>query len=83
VDHYARVLRDTYAARLARALAPADFAAVFASPDQLSLFAPSTADMRPILDTRPGLHAAVELERDAGSSPARFGALPAPPPDDA
>jgi DNA polymerase, archaea type len=51
------VLRDTYAARLARALAPDDFAAVFASPDQLSLFAPSTASMRPILDTRPGLHA--------------------------
>jgi len=53
VDHYARVLRHTYAARLARALAPADFAAVFADPDQLSLFAPSTATMRPVLDTRP------------------------------
>jgi DNA polymerase elongation subunit (family B) len=52
VDHYARVLRDTYAARLARALTPTDFAAVFADPDQLSLFAPSTAAMRPILDTR-------------------------------
>ena len=52
VDHYARVLRDTYAARLARALAPADFAAVFADPDQLSLFAPSTASMRPVLKTR-------------------------------
>ncbi|HEU4454341.1 MAG TPA: ribonuclease H-like domain-containing protein [Longimicrobium sp.] len=54
VDHYARVLRDNFAARLARALAPSDFAAVFADPDQLSLFAPSTAAMRPILDTRPG-----------------------------
>lgn len=53
VDHYARVLRDTCAARLARALTPGDFAAVFADPDQLSLFAPSTAAMRPILDTRP------------------------------
>jgi DNA polymerase I len=51
VDHYARVLRDTYAARLARALAPSDFAAVFADPDQLSLFAPSTAAMRPVLTT--------------------------------
>ena len=52
VDHYARVLRATFAARLARALAPSDFAAVFADPDQLSLFSPSTAAMRPILDTR-------------------------------
>ncbi|WP_420125619.1 DNA polymerase domain-containing protein, partial [Longimicrobium sp.] len=56
VDHYARVLRDNYATRLARALTPTDFAAVFADPDQLSLFAPSTAAMRPILDTRPGIH---------------------------
>ncbi|MBW3570758.1 MAG: DNA polymerase II, partial [Gemmatimonadetes bacterium] len=54
VDHYARVLRDTYAARLARALSPSDFAAVFADPDQLSLFAPLTDAMRPVLDTRPG-----------------------------
>ena len=54
VDHYARVLRTTFAARLARALAPADFAAVFADPDQLSLFAPPTDAMRPVLDTRPG-----------------------------
>jgi DNA polymerase elongation subunit (family B) len=49
VDHYARVLRDTYAARLARALAPADFAAVFADPDQLSLFAPPMDGIRPVL----------------------------------
>jgi DNA polymerase, archaea type len=54
VEHYARVLRDNFAVRLSRALAPDDFAAVFASPDQLSLFAPSTADMRPVLDTRAG-----------------------------
>jgi DNA polymerase I len=54
VDHYARVLRDNFAVRLSRALAPDDFAAVFASPDQLSLFAPSTATMRPVLDTRAG-----------------------------
>jgi DNA polymerase elongation subunit (family B) len=53
VDHYGRVLRDTFGARLARALAPTDFEAVFADPDQLSLFAPSTADMRPVLVTRP------------------------------
>ena len=34
------------------ALAPDDFAVVFADPDQLSLFSPSTAEMRPVLDTR-------------------------------
>jgi DNA polymerase, archaea type len=54
VDHYARVLRDTFAARLARALAPGDFAAVFADPDQFSLFAPPTSAMRPVLDARWG-----------------------------
>jgi DNA polymerase elongation subunit (family B) len=57
VEHYARVLRGNFAARLARALTPADFAALFADPDQLSLFAPSTATMRPVLDSRPGLAA--------------------------
>jgi DNA polymerase, archaea type len=50
VEHYARVLRDTFAARLARALSPDDFAEVFADADQLSLFAPSTATMRPVLE---------------------------------
>jgi DNA polymerase I len=36
VDYYLHVLRDTFAARLARALAPRDFAAVFADPGQRS-----------------------------------------------
>ncbi len=54
VEHYARVLRGTFAARLARALTPADFAVLFADPDQLSLFTPPTAAMRPVLDSRPG-----------------------------
>lgn len=53
VDHYARVLRDNFATRLARAFSPDDFAAVFASPDQLSLFAPSTSAMRPVLRVLP------------------------------
>ena len=53
VDHYGRVLRDTYAARLARAFAPEDFVAVFADPDQLSLFAPPTSAMRPVLRAMP------------------------------
>jgi hypothetical protein len=49
VEHYIRVLRDTFAARLARALAPDDFKEVFADPDQLSLFPTSLAEVRPIL----------------------------------
>jgi hypothetical protein len=67
VDHYARVLRDTYAARLARALAPA----VFADPDQFSLFAPSTAAMRPVLVPRP-------MPAGGGMDPAPSAGGPAP-----
>ncbi len=48
VDYYAQLLRDTFAARLARALTPQDFAAVFADPDQPSLFEPSLATMRTV-----------------------------------
>jgi DNA polymerase elongation subunit (family B) len=48
-EHYARVLRTHFAARLARALTPEDFSTLFAGPDQLSLFAPSAAEMRPVL----------------------------------
>jgi DNA polymerase elongation subunit (family B) len=55
VEHYARVLRDNFAARLARALAPDDFAAIFADADQLTLFAPPLSAMRPVLDARPAL----------------------------
>ncbi len=49
VEHYARVLRETFAARLERAFSPADFEAVFADPAQMSLFAPPIEGMRPIL----------------------------------
>jgi DNA polymerase elongation subunit (family B) len=56
-DHYARVLRDNFASRLARALTPADFAAVFAAPDQLSLFGPRMDAMRPILTRLGGVPA--------------------------
>lgn len=49
VDHYLRVLRETYAARLARAFAPDDFAALFADPGQPSLFAPALDRIRPVL----------------------------------
>ena len=53
VEHYARVLRDNFASRLARALTPDDWDAVFADPDQLSLFAPREGAMRPVLTRRP------------------------------
>ncbi len=51
IDHYARQLRQTIASRLACAFAPADYEAVFADPDQMSLFMPTigtvrTADLR-------------------------------------
>jgi DNA polymerase elongation subunit (family B) len=49
VEYYVRLLRDTYAARLARALSPDVFAAVVADPEQLSLFAPDLSVARPIL----------------------------------
>jgi DNA polymerase elongation subunit (family B) len=50
--HYSRLLRDTFAARLARAFTPEDFAIVFADPDQLALFTPSVDTVRPILTPR-------------------------------
>ena len=53
VDYYVRLLRTTYAERLARAFAPADFAVVFADPDQLSLFAAPIESICPVLTTRP------------------------------
>ncbi len=49
VDHYVRVLRDNFAPRFARALDPEVYAAVFADPDQLSLFSPDLRAARPIL----------------------------------
>ena len=51
VTHYSRVLHDTFAARLARAFTPGDFSAVFASPDQLSLFSSAIEEIRPVLTT--------------------------------
>jgi len=48
-EHYARLLRETYAARLARAFTPDDFAAVFADPGQMSLFGRSLATITTVL----------------------------------
>jgi DNA polymerase, archaea type len=49
VDHYAKVLRETFAIRLERAFTPENYDAVFADPDQLSLFAPPMDQIQPIL----------------------------------
>lgn len=49
VEHYLRVLRETYAARLERAFSPQDFAALFADPEQPSLWEVGTHGIRPIL----------------------------------
>ena len=49
VDHYVRVLRSTYAERLARAFTAEDFGLVFADAEQLTLFAPALHTIRPIL----------------------------------
>ncbi len=52
VDHYFRRLEVTFAARMSRAFSPSDFAALFGDPDQVSLFPPPFAAMRPILTPR-------------------------------
>src|SRR5213078_184332 len=49
VDYYLRLLRDTFAARLARGLHPDDFAAICAAPEQPSLFERSLGQARPVL----------------------------------
>lgn len=51
VEHYARVLRDNFASRLARAFAPDDYVSLFADPDQLQLFARPASEIRPVLKT--------------------------------
>jgi DNA polymerase I len=49
VEYYVRLLRETFAARLVRALTPEDFATVFDDPGQPSLFAPLLTNSRPVL----------------------------------
>jgi DNA polymerase elongation subunit (family B) len=49
VEYYVRLLRETYAARLARALTAEDFAAVFAPPEQPALFPPRLDEVRTVL----------------------------------
>ncbi len=49
IDFYLRLLRDTFAARLARGLSADDFAAICADPGQPSLFDKPLRDARPVL----------------------------------
>jgi DNA polymerase elongation subunit (family B) len=49
MDYYVRLLRASYAQRLARAFTPLDFETLFADPDQLSIFAPPIESIRSIL----------------------------------
>jgi DNA polymerase I len=58
VEHYVRQLRDNFASRLARGIAPEDFLAIVADPDQPSLFERSLAGARPTLTVH---HAAAGL----------------------
>ena len=53
VPHYERVLRENFASRLIRALAPSDFESVFGDPDQLSMFETPFDDMRTVLTPQP------------------------------
>jgi DNA polymerase elongation subunit (family B) len=58
IEHYARVLHETFAVRLERAFLPEDYEAVFADPDQLSLFAPPVETIHPVLTPVQGSGAA-------------------------
>ena len=49
VEHYVRVLSQNFASRLARAFEPADFAALFADPDQGALFPVEFEAVRAVL----------------------------------
>ena len=60
VDHYARVLRESFAVRLARAFTPDGYETVFGDPDQLSLFTPPFATINTVLN-RQGLLPLISL----------------------
>jgi DNA polymerase, archaea type len=49
VEHYVRLLRNTFASRLARGLCAEDFEAIVADPDRPSLFERSLAGAQPVL----------------------------------
>jgi hypothetical protein len=55
VEWYVRLLRETFAARMARAFLESDYDAVFPHPDQLSLFAPEIDRVRTVLVSTPSV----------------------------
>lgn len=52
IDHYTRQLRQMFASRLACAFTAADHEAVFADPDQMSLFMPAVTTIRTVLERK-------------------------------
>jgi DNA polymerase elongation subunit (family B) len=52
-EYYVRQLGETFATRLVRAFSAEDFAAVFADPQQLTLFGADLASVRPVLTAEP------------------------------
>jgi len=61
--YYERLLRETFATRLARALRPEDFAAVFADRVQLTLFPRELTSARPVLEKRLDAEAVYQAQR--------------------
>jgi hypothetical protein len=53
VEHYARHLHNAFASRFPSAFTPTDYEAVFADPDQMSLFMPTIATIRTVLEQKP------------------------------
>jgi DNA polymerase elongation subunit (family B) len=49
IEYYVRLLHDIYAVKLARAFASDDYAAVFADPDQMSLFSTPVSEIQTVL----------------------------------
>jgi DNA polymerase I len=67
VEYYARLLRDSFASRLVRALAPEDFEALFADPRQPSLFREQWGEIEPLLTTISGAAALRTAPDSAGT----------------
>ena len=67
VDFYLRVLRETFAARLARGIEAEDFAAIIADPEQPSLFERPLRDARPTLTILADPREMPESAADLGS----------------
>lgn len=51
-EYYVKLLRRTFASRLARAFRPIDYESIFADADQLLLFGSATSGITTVLDTR-------------------------------